>query len=267
MPRLTADIVLRAPSRINPLKQRELDLRGNKIPAIENLGACQDQFDAIDFSDNEVGKLENFPLLNRVRSLAFNNNHITKIALGLSESLPNIDTLILTNNRIVNLADLDPLSDLSTLRNLSIIDNVVSKKPNYRFYVISKLPDLRVLDFKKIKRKEREESEKLYGAPVRKQKGKKKTQKQVAKTFIPGEASDSSAPATTTTTTTTAAPNDRSLLEAQLVFKVAVQNAKTIDEVNRLERAINTGGNVTIEDDAEMNEVEVEQEKVETESS
>jgi len=251
MPRLSADIVLRAPSRINPLRQRELDLRGNKIPAIENLGACQDQFDAIDFSDNEIGKLENFPLLNRIRSLTYNNNHITKIAPNLSESLPNLDTLILTNNRIVNLADLDPLSDLSTLRNLSLIDNVVSKKPNYRLYAINKLPDLRILDFKKIKRKEREESEKLFGAPVRKQKGKKQ-QKKAAKTFTPGEASDSSS--SSATTPAAAAPN-RSLLEAQLVFKVAVQNAKTMDEVSRLERAINTGGSVV---DTEMNEAEQE---------
>jgi U2 small nuclear ribonucleoprotein A' len=100
-----------------------------------------------------VGKLENFPLLLRIRSLAFNNNHITKIAPNLSESLPKIEALILTNNRIVNLADLDPLSDLSTLRTLSVLDNVVAKKPNYRFYVINKLPDLKILDFRKITRK------------------------------------------------------------------------------------------------------------------
>jgi len=254
-------MVLRAPNRINPLKERELDLRGNKIPAIENLGACENQYDAIDFSDNEVGKLENFPLLSRLRTLAFNNNHITKIASNLSESIPSIETLILTNNRIVNLSDLDPLSDLSTLRTLSIIDNVVSKKTNYRLYVINKLPDLRILDFKKIKRKERVEAEKLFGPPARKAKGKKRPHHAtpVAKTFVPGE------PATTTTTTTTtatttptpAAPT-RSALEAQLAFKVAVQNAKTMEEVSRLERAITTGANVSATVDAEMNEAEPE---------
>ncbi|KAK1327900.1 hypothetical protein QTO34_012809 [Cnephaeus nilssonii] len=34
---------------------------GYKIPVIENLGATLDQFDAIDFSDNEIRKLDGFP--------------------------------------------------------------------------------------------------------------------------------------------------------------------------------------------------------------
>ncbi len=47
----------RASTRLNPLQDRELDLRGYKIPMIENLGVAQDQFDAIDFSDNEIRAL------------------------------------------------------------------------------------------------------------------------------------------------------------------------------------------------------------------
>lgn len=113
----------------------------------------QDQFDTIDFSDNEIGKLENFPILNRLQTILLNNNHVSKIATGLGESLPKLDTLILANNRLVNLSDLDPLSEFTTLRSLSLIDNVVQKKPYYRLYVIHKLPNLRLLDFKKIKEK------------------------------------------------------------------------------------------------------------------
>jgi U2 small nuclear ribonucleoprotein A' len=249
MPRLSADLVLRAPSRINPLNERELDLRGNKIPAIENLGACQDQYDTIDFSDNEVGKLENFPLLNRLRSITFNNNHITKIAPNLSESLPKLETLILTNNRIVNLADLDPLADLSTLRTLSVLDNVVSKKPNYRYYVINKLPDLKVLDFRKIKRKEREEAAKLFGAPVRKAKptkGKKPAAQ--AKTFVPGESA---------VVAPSSVPAAKPAVDSQLALKAAVENARTLEEVERIERAMTTGGVVPAHTgDAEMKEAE-----------
>ena len=36
--RLTADVVLSAPVRVNAIKERELDLRGLKAAAIENLG-------------------------------------------------------------------------------------------------------------------------------------------------------------------------------------------------------------------------------------
>lgn len=246
MVRLTADLILRAPSRINPLNERELDLRGNKIPAIENLGACQDQYDTIDFSDNEVGKLENFPLLNRLRSITFNNNHINKIAPNLGDSLPKIETLVLTNNRIVNLSDLDPLSDLTSLRTLSVLDNVVSKKPNYRLYVINKLPDLRILDFRKIKRKEREDSARIFGAPVRKVKGRHgKKVVQPAKTFVPGEPSAA--------TTAAAAAAVRPPVDSQLALKAAVANAKTLEEVERIERAMTTGGVVA---DTKMSEAE-----------
>jgi hypothetical protein len=41
MPRLTAELVASSPQFMNPLKERELDLRGNSIPAIENLGAAR----------------------------------------------------------------------------------------------------------------------------------------------------------------------------------------------------------------------------------
>lgn len=49
---------------------------GYKIPVIENLGATLDQFDAIDFSDNEIRKLDGFPLLRRLKTLLVNNNRI-----------------------------------------------------------------------------------------------------------------------------------------------------------------------------------------------
>ena len=39
----------------------------------------QDQFDAIDLSDNEIVKLENMPYLNRLGTLLINNNRITRI--------------------------------------------------------------------------------------------------------------------------------------------------------------------------------------------
>ena len=54
----------------------------------------QDQFDTIDLSDNEIVKLENFPLLNRLGTLIINNNRITRIN-------PNIGGNILLYVRVV----------------------------------------------------------------------------------------------------------------------------------------------------------------------
>lgn len=47
--------------------------------AIDGFSYKQDQFDAIDLSDNEIVKLENFPNLNRLGTLFLNNNRITRI--------------------------------------------------------------------------------------------------------------------------------------------------------------------------------------------
>jgi hypothetical protein len=36
----------------------------------------QDQFDTIDFSDNEIRRLDGFPLLNRLKSVLLSNNRV-----------------------------------------------------------------------------------------------------------------------------------------------------------------------------------------------
>ncbi|MEE6509307.1 hypothetical protein FKM82_025494 [Ascaphus truei] len=76
MVKLTADLIEQAAQYTNAVRDRELDLRGYKIPVIENLGATLDQFDTIDFSDNEIRKLDGFPLLKRLKTLLVNNNRI-----------------------------------------------------------------------------------------------------------------------------------------------------------------------------------------------
>eukprot|EP00976_Prorocentrum_cordatum_P065089 1177767-Prorocentrum_minimum.AAC.3 len=43
----------------------------------------QNQFDCIDLSDNEIGKLEGFPRLPRVKTLLLNNNRIARIGEDL----------------------------------------------------------------------------------------------------------------------------------------------------------------------------------------
>lgn len=45
---------------------------------------------------------------------------------------------------------------------LSLIGNLVTNLPNYRAYVIFKMPKLRVLDFQKVSQKEREAALKLF---------------------------------------------------------------------------------------------------------
>lgn len=79
--KLTADLILQSPQYTNALRDRELDLRGYKIPVIENLGATLDQFDTIDMSENDIRKLEGFALLKRLKSLLLNNNRIWYVSM------------------------------------------------------------------------------------------------------------------------------------------------------------------------------------------
>uniref|UniRef100_A0A6B2LG35 U2A'/phosphoprotein 32 family A C-terminal domain-containing protein n=1 Tax=Arcella intermedia TaxID=1963864 RepID=A0A6B2LG35_9EUKA len=163
---MTAELILTSPAFVNPLKERELDLRGNKIAQIENLGATEDQYDVLDFSDNDITRLDGFPLLNRLSTILLNNNRLTSIATGLGTKISALETLMLTGNRIENLSDLDPLGEFKRLHNLSLLRNPVTKVKNYRLYVIRLVPSLRVLDFMKIKDKERLEAKKVFSAEV-----------------------------------------------------------------------------------------------------
>eukprot|EP00898_Chlorokybus_atmophyticus_P002290 jgi/Chlat1/3061/Chrsp21S03382 len=245
MVRISADLIAYSPQYTNPIGERELSLRGNKIAVIENLGGTENQFECIDFSDNEIVKLEGFPLLKRLRSLIVANNRISRISDRLGVFLPSLETLVLANNRFVNLADLDALSSLKSLQRLSLLDNVVCKKPNYRLYVLHRVPSLRLLDFKKVKQKEREEAEKLFGGEDSEAKLRAAASKQ--QTFVPGEGVPEAEAATAAAgapavVEPAAPPKPTAPTPEQLTaIKAAIANAQTLDEVARLEKALKSG--------------------------
>ena len=111
------------------------------------------QFDTIDFTDNEIRRLDGFPLLPKIKSLLLNNNKIQYVAVNLEHYVPNLETLVMTNNNIEELYEIDNLSTIKTLRTLSLLRNPVASLRHYRLYTIYKMPFLRVLDFKKVKDK------------------------------------------------------------------------------------------------------------------
>uniref|UniRef100_A0A7N0UNA2 Uncharacterized protein n=1 Tax=Kalanchoe fedtschenkoi TaxID=63787 RepID=A0A7N0UNA2_KALFE len=230
MVRLTADLIWKSPHFFNALKERELDLRGNKIPVIENLGATEDQFDTIDLSDNEIVKLENLPYLNRLGTLLINNNRITRINPNIGEFLPKLHTLVLTNNRLVNLVEIDPLASFPKLQFLSLLDNNITKKPNYRFYVIHKLKALRLLDFKKVKNKERIEAENLFATKEAEEEVRKQSAKPAPVEVAPAVVEEIQAPRSVAPTP-----------EQIIAIKAAIVNSQTLEEVARLEQALKSG--------------------------
>ncbi|KAM0342649.1 hypothetical protein ACHAPU_009379 [Fusarium lateritium] len=160
--RLTADLIRDSLSYLNPIKERELDLRGHRIPAIENLGVAGPH-DAIDFTDNDIQVLGNFPLSPRITTLLLARNRVSTIQPSLVKAIPNLSNLVLSSNNLVELADLDTLGSFPRLTHLVLSDNPVSKKENYRYWVLWKCPSVRFLDFVKVKESEREKARELFG--------------------------------------------------------------------------------------------------------
>ncbi|KAF1950807.1 U2 small nuclear ribonucleo protein A [Byssothecium circinans] len=160
--RLTTDLINNSLSFINCVTERELDLRGHKISTIENMGAARDN-DAIDFTDNDIAQLGNFPLQPRLRTLFLAQNRITNIQANLSSSIPNLTTLVLTKNRLAELSDLDPLGGFKKLVYLTLIGNPVISKENYRYWVLYRVPSVRYLDFMKVRDEERRKATELFG--------------------------------------------------------------------------------------------------------
>ncbi|KAK8803209.1 hypothetical protein WA158_000903 [Blastocystis sp. Blastoise] len=121
--RLTADLILQSRAFYNPLKERELDLRGLKIPTIENLGAAEDQFDTIDLSDNSITKVENLPKFNRLKTIILNNNRVIKIDDNLGNNLDHVETLI--HILLNEIEDLEEIAHLKEWKLLNILYNSI----------------------------------------------------------------------------------------------------------------------------------------------
>jgi len=188
-------IVQRADCHTNAIKERELNLRGFKIPLIENLAALQviniliinvldfnyiffsflcviflcelllcfalqDQVETIDLSDNDLKIVENFPKMNKLTCLLLMSNSISSISgsSSLTSNLGNLTSLILSNNNISQLTEVYNIAGFKKLEILSLLENPVSLMANYRNYVIVKVPSLKTLDFVKVKKQEREEA-------------------------------------------------------------------------------------------------------------
>ncbi|KAA6421697.1 MAG: U2 small nuclear ribonucleo A -like [Trebouxia sp. A1-2] len=214
--RLTAELILRSPQYMSCVKDYEIDLRGHKLSAIENLGATENQFDSLDLSDNVIVRLEGFPKLPRLKTLLLSNNRVMRISRNLEDAIPNLDWLVLSGNRLSNLA------------------------PNYRLYVIHRCKKLKQLDFRKVKQKEREEAAKVIGAA---QQPADAAADEKATTFEPDEDLAQAEAATAAAQQQAAEPVVRKGPSPEQItaIKAAIANAQTLEEVQRLENALTSG--------------------------
>ena len=177
--RITAELIQKSAQTLNPINEFQIDLRGYKIPYIENLTATKDQFGTIDLTDNEITKVPEIPALKQLHTLLLARNRITRFSSNWCKHLRNLENLILTGNKISQLSEVDTIAKCTTLVRLSLVDNLVTKIKDYRLYVVHKMPSLRVLDFQKVTMRERNAACERFGpAPGSEQAGPSDTARQ-----------------------------------------------------------------------------------------
>ncbi|EME40540.1 hypothetical protein DOTSEDRAFT_90738 [Dothistroma septosporum NZE10] len=230
--RLTAELITNSLSYNNPLNERELDLRGHKIPGIENLGVAKDQ-ECIDFTDNNISMLGNLPLSPRLQTLLCAKNRISTISENMSKNVPNLHSLVLTENHVNELADLDPLQGFAKLTYLSLKENPVAEKENYRYWAVWRCPSIRFLDFQKVKDAERKRAAELFGT--------KDAPTELAQSIIATRSKGASFGGAPIANGTSSNKKMKITDEEKKRFQILVQKAKTLAEVQELEKRFNEG--------------------------
>lgn len=156
------DTVLTQLSTISLNKINEsysFNLRNSKIKTFDNTGILRDQFECIDLSNNSISSLKHISNLSRLSTFIACNNEIEYIECGFTNSLPNLESLVLTNNKLKNIESISAIFLLKKLKRLSLVNNPVTKAPDYKTILIGMLPNLIYLDFQKVSKEERSASE------------------------------------------------------------------------------------------------------------
>ncbi len=185
----------------------------------------QDEFETIDLSDNEIAVVENFPVLRRLGTLFMANNKVRAIRPGLGRALPRLEVLVLSNNCLESLGELAALGELPQLRVLSLLGNPVARHASYRALVLFRCRALDTLDFARVTRKERYRSEQLFAGEV----GAELLRKLEGAAVAEGAAAAAGGKRSR-------ASEGEEALKARIVR--AIQQAKSLDEVAQLQRAL-----------------------------
>lgn len=129
--------------------------------------------------------------------------------------------------------DLAPLSSLPRLCRLDLTGNPVTKVPQYRLYLISQLPRLKLLDFARVREAERAEAAAAFGGAE----GAARVASLAAHASAAAAAASQPSDATAAKKRGGEGPSQSQLL----AIKAAIASATTLEEVSRLEKALQTG--------------------------
>ena len=158
---------------------------------------------------------------------------------------------MLTQNNIAELADLDALQGFPKLTHVSLVENPVASKevchtrssPSdrqltlqkyYRYYLLWRCPQIRFLDFQKVKDAEREKGKELFGDFD--------TPTDLARSIIAVRSKNSGAMLATPTINGTGKNKKLKISDSEKKrFESLVKKATTLSEVQKLEKAYSEG--------------------------
>ncbi|GMG25081.1 unnamed protein product [Aspergillus oryzae var. brunneus] len=136
---------------------------------------------------------------------------------------------------MTELADLDPLRNLTKLTHLVLLENPITRKEHYRYWVIWRIPSVRFLDYQKVKDAEREKAQELFGTAEEPSALASKIMGIKSRTFdVPSGSLADRAPADK------AVRVQLTEAERKRVEKM-IREARSLQEIARLEKELNEG--------------------------
>lgn len=167
----------------------------------------------------------------RLKNLFVSSNQICMVTEEVATKLVALETLVLNNNKIGEFEEIEGLKGCAKLQYMSLMDNPITKKPHYRLTLISMLPQLRCIDFRKVTRAERDAARDLLDGGSTDAKAKPTRGHKV-----PAAAKkEASAPAA-----------KRKKLNAKEIAKIKAEivAADSVEEISRLEKILESGYNL-----------------------
>ncbi|CAF3540202.1 unnamed protein product [Adineta steineri] len=140
---------------------RSLFLQGNEITKVEGLEALRNLRELVlDKNKIRVITETSFFYQTNLVELHLEENRIRELAFF--DRMIKLEKLFLGSNKIPETIEIERLNQLLCLNELSLINNPVSRKSSYRFFVMHKLPQIQILDEQLISEEERFRAEVYY---------------------------------------------------------------------------------------------------------
>ncbi|CAF3420460.1 unnamed protein product [Rotaria sp. Silwood1] len=140
---------------------RSLFLQGNEITKVEGLEALRNLRELVlDKNKIRVITETSFFFQTNLVELHLEENRIRE--LSYFDRMVKLEKLFLGSNKVQEISEMEKLTPLICLGELSLINNPVSRKTTYRFFVTYRLPQIQILDEQLITEEDRFRAEIYY---------------------------------------------------------------------------------------------------------